>query len=183
MTRGKKQQPSTKDKLKGMLGAGGAILNHIAAELEERNPIYRAVLSLRDKATILLETHERTLCKNGQTQVIVAAKAFIMDITALLKSQKYVSQNIFRAHQHRLAEDCLDIIFTHQSTLEAAPGFWNQFKAFLNDFIECICEYKNTFAVEGTIFSENGDFQSLKNKIADLRDSLEEPTSCPSYSF
>lgn len=148
-------------------------VNQIVAASEDRNDVYRAVMALRDRTQTVLDENKSDLYHSGQEKVIKAAESFITDLTKLLDSQTRVYQNAALAHQLLLADDCLDIIFKHQARLEAAPGFWNQLKALVNDCFEYLFNVKNTLKTEGTVFREDKQSQEYKGKIITLQDKLE----------
>lgn len=136
--------------------------------LNEESIVHIMVQQLYTKIKAILDLEE----KNLDPQVKEAALCMLEDLKIVIDEDSCrVSLN--RCHlssQYYLAEKSIDILFKYQHKLEAAPGFWNQIKAYINTFIEQISGVKNIFETERTAFSNNENFQSIKQCITFFRD-------------
>lgn len=160
-------------------GAHDASINVSAASLiktaeHDRNSVYVAVLQLQKKAQLILDRNRKKLNTNGQKQVIQAAESFIYDLSYLLSFQQNILQNISLAFQHLLAENCINIISNYKARLTAAPGFWNQIKVLINDFIGLLTGANNILLVEKTVFAESKSFKKMMNTIFRLEEEIQE---------
>jgi hypothetical protein len=95
-----------------------------------------------------------------------AAVAMLSDLKFLQRSSDVNIPTDFET----VLMNTFNIIQKYETPLEAAPGFFNQFKSLLNSFVEKLTGVKDLLPVEkiGTV-NDNASFQKTKDDIKNLK--------------
>jgi predicted RNA-binding protein YlqC (UPF0109 family) len=140
--------------------------------LNEESPTHIEVQKLYDDVGRVIARNSSTL--ESQPEVLQAAQDFRSELKVILTADSRKSQfaSIRRDGQYDLASKAIDIVFKYKPKLESSPGFWNQLKAHVNNFIEKVSGVQNAFSTKKTVFAEDRSFQSHKERVASLKEEM-----------
>lgn len=151
------------------LNKGERLLVEATEELLDESEVHKAVSQLRLRVEQILNANKSKL--KEQVKVMEAAKGFLRDLSIILDEDSRLRYPHAPINQYLLADQCTDIIHKYKPSLESAPGFWNQLKAHINNFIEIVFGIE-VFSTQLTMFSKDADFIKCKRKLSVLKESL-----------
>lgn len=145
--------------------------NEVFNELNDESKAHKAVNELVVKTENLLNLHKKTMPEES----VLAANAMLTELRVLLHKDSQLAAPHWPQHQYDLLNNSLDVIGKYERPLEAAPGFFNQFKAIINNLVENLTGTKDFLPVEKTVIGENLNFQAVKGKIKEMKEGFESP--------
>ncbi len=156
---------------KKLISKAQAAVSELGAEIDNESDMHQAVLQLLNNVIETRSVNQGRL----PIQVEKAADNFIKALNEILEKDRENQGSRIAISQFALANATIAIIHKYQPKLEAAPGFWNQLKAHINNFIERVTGIKDALKTEKTEFSNNDKFGGYKQKVRDLKQKLESP--------
>lgn len=150
------------------LNKGERLFVEATEELLDESEVHKAVSQLRLRAEQILNSNKSKL----KEQVVEAAEGFLRDLSIILDEDSRLRYPHAPINQYLLADQCTDIIHKYKPSLESAPGFWNQLKAHINNFIEIVFGIEDVLSTQLTMFSKDVDFIMCKRRLSVLKESL-----------
>ena len=164
----------------GFFKTAKRFLHNTKMELEGKPELYRAVKNLSNELENELKDQYLSLeIKTAAAQL----KASLDDAIKLFdnKTEREITIIKYNVALQDFAEECHSAIHAHQPTLMSAPGFWNQIKASINNFLE---QYFNAAPIFSTTMSNlafHSEFMANFNQVKDIlkpEEEAEEEVCC-----
>ncbi|KGP64414.1 hypothetical protein EP47_11645 [Legionella norrlandica] len=151
------------------LDKGEKFIIEVADELNDESQVHKAANRLCLRVEQILNANRAKL----ERQVIDAAENFLRDLRIALDEDSQLRYPHAPINQYILVDKCTNIIHKYKPSLESAPGFWNQLKAHINNFIEMVFGIEDVFSTKPTMFSKDVDFIKCQRNLSALKESLE----------